>query len=41
MKVHVVGYQSCDFKDGDGHSVFGVFFFCVLLFFFFFFFFEV
>lgn len=30
MKVHVVGYQSCDFKDDDGHRVQGVSLKCVL-----------
>lgn len=30
MVVHVVGYQSCDFKDGDGHRVQGVSLKCVM-----------
>lgn len=30
MKVHVVGYQSCDFKDNDGHRVQGVSLKCVM-----------
>lgn len=29
MKVHVVGYQTCDFKDDDGHRVQGISLKCV------------
>lgn len=30
MKAQVVGYQSCDFKDDDGHRVQGISLKCLL-----------